>query len=938
MGLRDAGRYEREILVAFTFKHGDRPLAGYEIQRGVGRGGFGEVYYAISDGGREVALKYLREHPEVELRGVAQCINLKSPHLVSIFDVKQNPEGEYFVIMEYISGPSLRDMLIAESSGLGAQKAAFFIREIAKGLSYLHDRGIVHRDLKPGNIFYDEGYVKICDYGLSKFISLSRHSAQTTSIGTVHYMAPEVGSGNYSKTIDIYALGVVLYEMLLGKVPYEGSSMGEILMKHLTEQPEVGQLPTPFGSVIRKALAKDPAQRYQDVREMVEDIFEVEDVKQSVRGFEATSLTMVAAHVADDIRPSPVPSDNPRATERPRPGARPAKASAEEFSRRFVQRTGGLDPWMTRKEQRQAKREKKRRKRREVSTPELLGTDALEQNVVRSPYRIGFGRRLGRLFAATLVAGGLAFGIGIVSEDPELAGVSFAVIMTSVVGIGLGNKVANWLGPDHPQLISRLLVLAFAAPAAAIVYGAVCDGGVGYGVLGNSHDYLYVPLLGAFAVFNWRERIRSGMRGDLGLWSAFWTGALAYGVTLALTSENNDASTWMGVLVGSVALAVQAFSWAMIRNPLLAAADVALGADDFEGAHRERIENATADGASESSRDAGVSVVGVAIGLGGHGSASGNIPAHHIRSKALRIVAGLLSTCSALGIIALSILLGLGQLGCGDEDLMCAIVGIVAQSLFFLFWLGTVTPFKRVGLWNEWINPLLRIPVGTALATGISGLSLLSLHDGGELAGFIMIVIVSSLAFLALLIFRQSKRKQLRSYRRPRDDHRDPGGGGAGGWQAPGGRSARAHIGEKLSEFALDIGDVFGGEPRAKNPVVPANAVSPIAPRRASVAPWAGVAVVVAIGLAASIALLSGDGRAPTDAGLGSFISVDSDGVEAIATVESPLGHFHVAPRTPGPAYRGIALASGFIVVAALIALVRFRRRDQRPPEFIKRP
>ncbi len=184
--------------MAFTYKHGDRPLTGYEIQRGVGRGGFGEVYYAISDGGREVALKYLREHPEVELRGVAQCINLKSPHLVSIFDVKQNDEGEYFVVMEYISGPSLRDMLIAEPNGLGPQKTAFFTREIAKGLGYLHDRGIVHRDLKPGNIFYDEGYVKICDYGLSKFISISRHSAQTTSIGTVHYMAPEIGSGNYS--------------------------------------------------------------------------------------------------------------------------------------------------------------------------------------------------------------------------------------------------------------------------------------------------------------------------------------------------------------------------------------------------------------------------------------------------------------------------------------------------------------------------------------------------------------------------------------------------------------------------------------------------------------------------------------------------------------------------------------------------------------------
>jgi serine/threonine protein kinase len=165
----------------------------------VGRGGFGEVYYAISDGGREVALKYLKENPQVELRGVSHCINLKSPHLVSIFDVKKNAEGEYFIVMEYISGPSLRDLLIAEPKGFAPEKAAFFTREIGKGLAYLHDRGIVHRDMKPGNIFFDDGYVKIGDYGLSKFIAVSRHSVQTSSVGTVHYMAPEIGSGNYTR-------------------------------------------------------------------------------------------------------------------------------------------------------------------------------------------------------------------------------------------------------------------------------------------------------------------------------------------------------------------------------------------------------------------------------------------------------------------------------------------------------------------------------------------------------------------------------------------------------------------------------------------------------------------------------------------------------------------------------------------------------------------
>jgi len=282
--------------MTFTFQHGDRPLEGYTVQRGVGRGGFGEVYYAVSDSGKEVAIKYLRDNPQIELRGVSHCMNLKSPHLVTVYDIRQNAAGEYFIIMEYVSGPSLRDLLVAEGDkGLGTQKAAFFLREIAKGLGYLHDRGIVHRDLKPGNIFYEDGYVKIGDYGLSKFISVSQHSVQTASVGTVHYMAPEVGSGNYGRGVDIYALGVILYEMLLGRVPYDGSSMGEVLMKHLVAQPEVDALPAPFGEVIAKALAKDPKDRYQTVDEMTEAVFGADDIRDSVARFEPTSVSMAAA-------------------------------------------------------------------------------------------------------------------------------------------------------------------------------------------------------------------------------------------------------------------------------------------------------------------------------------------------------------------------------------------------------------------------------------------------------------------------------------------------------------------------------------------------------------------------------------------------------------------------------------------------------------------
>jgi uncharacterized RDD family membrane protein YckC len=152
---------------------------------------------------------------------------------------------------------------------------------------------------------------------------MSRHSAQTSSVGTVHYMAPEVGSGNYSRGIDIYALGVILYEMLLGKVPFEGSSMGEVLMKHLTAQPEVDQLPQPFGQVIRKALAKDPNQRFQNVDEMVEVLLGVDAIKESVVGFDAASLSGVARQAVGDWLDSPMPSPNPA----PRPPfAQPAAA------------------------------------------------------------------------------------------------------------------------------------------------------------------------------------------------------------------------------------------------------------------------------------------------------------------------------------------------------------------------------------------------------------------------------------------------------------------------------------------------------------------------------------------------------------------------------------------------------------------------------------
>ena len=297
---------------SYQYKHGDRPLEGYTIERAAGRGGFGEVYYALSDGGRQVALKAIQSYEQIELRGISQCMNLKSPHLVTVFDVKYNDQNKPFVIMEYVSGPSLGDMLKESPGGLGSQKAAFFLREIAKGLSYLHECGIVHRDLKPSNIFYENGYAKIGDYGLTKAISASRHVSHTITVGTVHYMAPEIGAGRYDRSIDIYALGVLLYEMLTGQVPFLGSTPAEILMKHMTAPPDLSNIEEPFARVIRKAMAKDPAERYQSVQEMVEDVFGAEHVRNSVSQFSPQELSVVAEHVAQNIHGAP-----PRAHEQP---------------------------------------------------------------------------------------------------------------------------------------------------------------------------------------------------------------------------------------------------------------------------------------------------------------------------------------------------------------------------------------------------------------------------------------------------------------------------------------------------------------------------------------------------------------------------------------------------------------------------------------------
>ncbi len=708
--------------MAYTFKHGDRPVDGYTIQRAVGRGGFGEVYYAISDGGREVALKYLRDNPQIELRGVSHCINLKSPHLVAIFDVKKSTDGEYTIIMEYCSGPSLRDLLIAEPNGFGPQKAAFFVREIAKGLAYLHDRGIVHRDLKPGNIFYDDGYVKIGDYGLSKFISVSRHSVQTASVGTVHYMAPEIGSGDYSRGIDIYALGVMLYEMLLGKVPFEGSTMAEVLMKHLTVQPELEQLPEPFGQVIRKALAKDPKDRYQNVDEMVGDLLDVQEVRESLAGFSPHSLQGAVRYGAVGQHDSPMPSPNPAPAfgqDFAQPGAgahdQPPFAlpvgSAGLLSRRVGKK---MDRFSRKLEAKMAKLEGRTRRKRRRHAQE-----APNQGSGTAPPTVGLGQtdRKKRVLLSALLSVGLAAGLGILVGNTadfglrtEEAGVATGMLVLALSGsVLLARSVVHWFGIAFGPMWSRRLVqLCCAAPLLALGSAPLLESSQTW-----EHGMaLWLGLLVVAVLGNWEKTIENASGGEMSFTAAV---GRAFGALLAtlIVCEMVGASPEEAVafpaagIAGAATLILQATAWW-----LPAKADRAI--------HRLR----SPEGA------AGVAVAQVVpppppianeapahrVPLGAGVPAAEPVPSidgvqgsRHPRER-WAITRGFWGIVAfvLMGGTIVTFLIALIAEQMRHHDLTAVVVACTGFASFMIFFaLRKTTPIKREGFWRETLRPFL---------------------------------------------------------------------------------------------------------------------------------------------------------------------------------------------------------------------------------------
>jgi hypothetical protein len=275
----------------FTYRSGQRPLDGFTLKRGVGQGGFGEVYFAVSDGGKEVALKLLRGHTDAEIRGITHCLNLKHPNLVHLYDLRTDSRGEKWVVMEYVFGESLAQVINRHPSGLPTELIREWFGALTRGVNYLHDQGVVHRDLKPANVFIEHGNLKIGDYGLSRRMSASERGEATRGVGTPHYMAPEIKNGNYGRSIDVYACGIILFEMLTGHPPFEGETPAEVLMKHQLDTPDLNKVPAAMRPVLEQALAKDPAKRFATVLELARAV----DAALGGPRREATVATLTAA-------------------------------------------------------------------------------------------------------------------------------------------------------------------------------------------------------------------------------------------------------------------------------------------------------------------------------------------------------------------------------------------------------------------------------------------------------------------------------------------------------------------------------------------------------------------------------------------------------------------------------------------------------------------
>lgn len=260
----------------------------YEILDKIGTGGMATVYKAKDNLlNRFVAIKVLRDSLEGEEQVVTNFIkeaqssaSLAHNNIVSVFDVGEE-EGLNYMVMEYVDGITLK-AYIKEKGMLPWQEACDFAIQIGQGINEAHAQNIIHRDIKPQNILMTKDKIlKVTDFGIAKAIASDTTVVGGTALGSVHYISPEQARGGFTDArSDIYSLGIVLYEMLTGKVPFDGDTAVSVALMHLEKDPVNVkcvnmEIPTDLAYVTMKAISKEQRNRYQSVQEMVDDLHAV---------------------------------------------------------------------------------------------------------------------------------------------------------------------------------------------------------------------------------------------------------------------------------------------------------------------------------------------------------------------------------------------------------------------------------------------------------------------------------------------------------------------------------------------------------------------------------------------------------------------------------------------------------------------------------------
>ena len=320
----------------------------YQIESLIGVGGMANVYRAKDlRTGRTVAVKILREEfmQNAELvrrfKNESKAISiLNHPNIVKVYDVSVTDRLNY-IVMEYIDGITLKEYMKQRGGSLTWKEVVHFAQQILGALEHAHSQGVVHRDVKPQNIMLlANGSLKMMDFGIARF---SREQCVTESdkaIGSVHYISPEQASGAATtQTTDIYSVGVIMYEMLSGRLPFEGEDAVKVAMRHITDRPPAlhslaPEVPMALVEITEKAMAKNPVNRYQSASEMIDAINQFKkdpDIRFEYQYIVEDSPERVIGKVVRKSQNTPARRTVSQAGKRTAPGQKAAAAPREQL-------------------------------------------------------------------------------------------------------------------------------------------------------------------------------------------------------------------------------------------------------------------------------------------------------------------------------------------------------------------------------------------------------------------------------------------------------------------------------------------------------------------------------------------------------------------------------------------------------------------------------